>query len=238
MANVFSMQGDGVIRRVAGIIFRPHAILAELVTRPAWMATWVFILIVWAAVGGWLLSTDIGQQALVDERVRVVEAFGGKVSDQAYDAMLTSPPWSVYVTSGGRLLLTPVATLAAAVTLWAVARRDGAHARFVQALAVVVHTSIVLLLGQLVATPLHYVRESLTSPLNLAAVLPLMEEGSFQARLFGTLDLFALWWAGLLAAGLDALTGRGVGRYLTAILIGYAGVAVAVAALIAIMGGA
>ena len=227
-----------MIRRVAGIIFRPRAILAELVTRPAWMATWVFILIVWAAVGGWLLSTDIGQQALVDERVRVVETFGGEVSDQAYDALLVSPPWSVYVTSGGRLLLTPIATLAAAVTVWAVARRDGARARFVQALAVAVHTSIVLLLGQLIATPLHYLRESLTSPLNLAAVLPLMVEGSFQARLFGTLDLFALWWAGLLAAGIAALTGRGAGRYLTAILIGYTGLAAGVAALIAIMGGA
>jgi hypothetical protein len=232
------MQGDGVIRRVAGIIVRPRAILAELVTRPAWMATWVFILIVWSAIGCWLLSTDIGQQALVDERVRVVETFGGRVSAQAYDAMLTSPPWSVYVTSGGRVLLTPVATLAAAVGIWVIARRDGTHARFAQALSIAVHTSVVLLVGQLVATPLHYARESLTSPLNLAAVLPLMEEGTFQARLFGTLDLFALWWAGLLASGTAALTGRRAGRYLTAILVGYVAVAAGVAALIAIMGGA
>jgi hypothetical protein len=232
------MQGDGVIRRVAGIIFRPRAILAELVTRPVWMATWVFILIVWAAIGGWLLSTEIGQQALVDERVRVVETFGGEITDQAYEAMQTSPPWSVYVTSGGRLLLTPVATLAAAVGMWAIARRDGARARFEQALAIAVHTSVVLLVGQVIATPLHYVRESLTSPLNLAAVLPLMEEGSFQARMFGSLDLFALWWAGLLAAGTATLTGRRAGRYLKGILLGYAGLAAGVAALIAFMGGA
>ena len=38
------------------------------------MGTWAFILIVWAVCGWWLLSTDIGQQALVDERVRVIEA--------------------------------------------------------------------------------------------------------------------------------------------------------------------
>jgi hypothetical protein len=189
-------------------------------------------------VGGWLLSTDIGQQALVDERVRVVETFGGTISDQTYDAMQASPPWSVYLTSGGRLLLTPVATLAAAVGVWVIARRDGTRARFAQALAIAVHTSVVLLLGQVIATPLHYVRESLTSPLNLASILPLMVEGSFQARMFGTLDMFALWWAGLLAAGTAALTGRGAGRYLKGILIGYAGLAAGVAAVIAIVGGA
>jgi hypothetical protein len=226
-----------VIRRIAGIIFRPRAILAELVSRPVWLATWVFILIDWTAAGGWLLSTDIGRQALVDERVRVIETFGGTVSAEAYDAMQASPPWWVYVTSGGRLLLTPAATLVAALGLWAVARRDGSRARFGQALSVAVHATVVLLLGQLVATPLSYARESLTSPLNLAAVLPFMEEGTFRARFFGTLDLFALWWVGLLALGLTTLTGRGAGRYIGGILIGYLSLAATVAAVIAVMGG-
>ena len=76
--------------------------------------------------------------------------------------------------------------------------------RFSQALAIVVHASVVLLVGQVIATPLHYVRESLTSPLNLAAVLPLMQDGTAPTRFAGTLDLFALWWAVLL--GIVVLT--------------------------------
>ena len=40
-----------------------------------------------------------------------------------------------------------------------------------------------------------------------------MEEGTLPARFFGTLDLFALWWMGLLAIGLAALTRRRVRRY-------------------------
>lgn len=226
-----------MIRQIAGIIFRPRAVLAELTDRPAWVATWLSILIVWLVLGGLLLSTDIGQQALVDERVRVIEAFGGVVSDDGYEALVAAPPWWVYLTSGGRLLLTPAVTLVAAAGVWAAARRHRKETRFTQALAVAVHATVVLLVGQLIATPLHFARETLTSPLNLAAVLPFMEEGTYRARMFGALDVFALWWAGLLALGVATLTGRSVGRYLGGTLIGFATVAAVMAAVMAVMGG-
>jgi len=223
-----------VIRRLVGVLWRPRTILAALVERPAWVGAWAFILIIWAALGGWLLSTDIGRQALIDERVRVVEAFGGAVSDDQYRSLLAQPPWWVYGTSGGRFLLNPVLTLAAAAGLWIVARAEQTPARFSQALSIVVHASVVLLLGQLVATPLHYIRESLTSPLNLAAVLPLMEDGTAPTRFAGSLDLFALWWAVLLAMGLSVLTGRQTMRYLWGIAAIYGLFAAVVAGLTAV----
>ncbi len=222
-----------MIRRIAGVVTRPRASLAELVHQKTWAPTWLFILIVWAVCGGWLLSTEVGQQALVDERVRVVESFGGTVTDGDYAALLARPPWWVYFTSGGRLLLTPEITLLVAAAVWAVARFDGAPATFVQGLTVAVHATLVLLIGQIVATPLHYVRESLTSPLNMAAILPLMEEGTAPARFFGSLDLFAIWWAAVLAVGLSVLTRRPTGRYgllMTALLVGFAGVMTAIMA--------
>ena len=149
-----------------------------------------------------LLSTDVGQLALIDERVRVVEAFGGTVTDAEYAALQAPPPWWIYFTSGSRLLLSPATTVADGARRVGGRREPMVRQRpLSQALAVAVAASVVLLIGQLVATPLHYVRESLTSPLNLAAVLPLMEEGTLPARFFGTMDLFAMWWAGLLATG-------------------------------------
>ena len=226
-----------MIWRIAGVVLRPRTTLVELVTRPAWVAPWLFILITWALLGGWLLSTDLGQQALIDERVRVIEAFGGSVSDEGYRALQAAPPWWVYFTSGSRLLLTPPITILTAAILWLGARWEGARASVSQALSIVVHASAVLLLGQLIATPLHVVRESLTSPLNLAAVLPFMDEGTFRARLFGSVDLFALWWAVLLAIGLSTVTGRRVGRYTTVVAGGYLGIAGLVAATIAAFGG-
>lgn len=222
-----------MIRRLVDVVWRPRTILTALVERPVWVGTWAFILMIWAVLGGWLLSTDVGRQALIDERVRVVEAFGGAVSGEQYRTLLAQPPYWVYATSGGRFLLNPVMTLVAAAGLWLAARAERAPARFSQALSIAVHASVVLLLGQLVATPLHYIRESLTSPLNLAAVLPLMEDGTAPTRFAGSLDLFALWWAGLLAIGLSALTGRRTMRYLWAMAAIYGSFAAIVAGLTA-----
>jgi hypothetical protein len=104
-------------------------------------------------------------------------------------------------------------------------------------MALSVYSSVVLVIGQLLATPLHYVRESLTSPLNMAAILPLMEEGTLPARFFGTLDFFALWWVGLLALSLSVLAGRRMGRYFWPLIALYLVFAATMAGLIAVMGG-
>jgi hypothetical protein len=227
----------GVIRRIAGMVVRPRATLTGLAVEPRSFGTWLTILLVWALCGAWLLSSDVGRQAVIDERVRVVETFGGTVGDADYARLLEAPPWSAYFTSGSRLLLTPPVTLLVAVGIWLAARAERAETSFAAALAVVVHASVVLAIGQLVATPLHYVRESLTSPLNLAAVLPLMEEGTMPARFFGTLDFFVLWWLGLLAIGLSVLTRRGAAKYAWRLAGVSAVVAGLVAAVIAVTGG-
>ena len=205
--------------------------------RPVWVDTWIIILIIFAGCGAALLATEIGQQALVDERVRVIETFGGRVDDAQYAALVARPPQWVYLTSGGRLVLTPVVTVVVAIACWAVARADGAAATFPQALAIVVHATVVVALGQVIATPIIYIRQSLTSPLNLAAVLPLIQEGTPAARFFGAIDLFALWWMALLAIGLAALTRRRVGRYAKSLAAVYVGFAAIMAAAIAAVGG-
>ena len=226
-----------MIRRLAGVVLRPRSTMAELVSRPVWVGTWVFILIVAALCGTALLATEVGQQALVDERVRVVEAFGGTVDDPTYAALQARPPWWVYLISGGRLLLTPEWTLLMAVVCWVVAHAQQPSATLTQALAIVVHASVVLVMGQLVATPLHYVRESLTSPLNLAAVLPGMQEGTLAARMFGAIDMFALWWLALIAIGLSTLTGRAARTYFMWFGAVYLGFAAVMAGVIAVIGG-
>ncbi len=225
------------VARIAGVVFRPRQTLTWVAREPAWRLTWLALLMVWALCAGWFLSTDIGRQSLVDERVRVVETFGGVITDEQYAELQAQPPWWVYFTSGGRTLLAPPVTALAAVGIWLVARREGAASSLSQGLALSVYSSVVLVIGQLLAAPLHYVRESLTSPLNMAAILPLMEEGTLPARFFGTLDFFALWWVGLLALSLSVLTGRRMGRYLWPLVALYFVFAASMAGLIAVMGG-
>ena len=58
---------------------------------------------------------------------------------------------------------------------------------------------------QFVAAPLHYLRESLTSPTNLAVFLPCFERRDGCRRgSSASMDLFGLWWMWLLALGLAA----------------------------------
>lgn len=224
------------MRRVTGVLTHPRATMAEVVRHPAFITTWAVVLLVVAVCGGLLLSTAVGQQALVDERVRVVEALGGRVDDAEYARLKASPPVSVYLTSGGRLLLTPPLTLLVAAGLAALARLDGVRVTFVTALAIAVHATVVLALQQVMATPVHYLYESLTSPTNVAGVIRVFDEGSWPARLFGTIDVFGVWWMWLLAVGVAAATGRPARRYVWRLLAVYVGIAALVAAIFAVAG--
>lgn len=198
-------------------------------------ATWTVLLAVWAVAAWVLLSGPVGRQALVDERVRVVEAIGGSVNDAAYAALQANPPYWIYLSSGGRALLFPAVTLAVAAGLYLwVGRRS---AGWLASLSVAVHASAALVAQQVVATPLHFVRESLTSPFNLAALLPFFNEGSLPARFFGTVELFGLWWVWLLAIGCAVLAGRQARNFVLPLLGIYVGVAGVIAALVVLTGG-
>lgn len=225
------------MRRVTGVLWQPRATMAEIVRRPAFVAGWVVVISIVAVCGGALLSTRVGRQALVDERVRVVEALGGRVDDAGYAALQSDPPALVYVTSGGRLLLTPPITLLVALGLVVLAASSGARVSYVVALAIAVHATAVLAVQQVVATPLHYLHESLTSPTNIAGLLPMLEEGSWPARLLGSVDVFGLWWMWLMSVGLAAATGTPARRYLWKLLMAYVGIAAIVATVFAVLGG-
>jgi hypothetical protein len=224
------------MRRVTGVLLHPRATMGEVVRHPAFITTWAVVLLVVAVCAGLLLSTPIGQQLLVDERVRVTEAMGGRVDDAAYARLQNDPPVSIYLTSGGRLLLTPPVTMAVAAGVMALARRDRVRVTFVTALAIAVHATVVLAVQQVIATPLHYAYESLTNPTNLAGMLGMFDEGSWPARLFGAIDVFGLWWLWLLSLGLAAATGRPARRYVWQLLAVYIGVAAIVAAVFVVLG--
>ena len=125
--------------------------------------------------------------------------------------------------------MTPPVTFFAALGLIALARIDKAVLGFKAAMAIAVHATVVLAVQQIVATPLHYVRESLTSPSNLAGLMPMLEEGTWPARWFGSIDVFGLWWVWLLAVGLGAATGRRGRDYLWKLVLAYVGNGAAVA---------
>jgi hypothetical protein len=203
------------------------------------LATWVAVLVIAFGPGAWFLTTPVGRQALVDERVRVIEVLGATVDDDAYAALQAAPPISAYFTSGGRLLLAPVVPplVAGGLWLWARLRRDGRTVTLLAALSVAVHASVPLALQQLLALPFHVVRESLSSPFNMAALVPLFDEGSPAARFLGTVELFGLWWVILMAVGASTLSGRPARRVLGPFVAAYVGAAAVVAVAVVLLGG-
>jgi hypothetical protein len=239
MSPTSNPPASALLARLIGMVLRPRATLhaATQASVGAVVVTWLAILTIWLIAGGWLLAQPVGRQALVDEQVRVAEALGGTVDDARYQAWQAAPPWPTYFTSGGRTLLFPLTTLLVATGLYLWARRHAPGTRYLAALSVAVHASVVLVVQQLVATPLHALRESLTSPFNLAALLPFFDEGSLPARVLGTVEIFGVWWAVLLALGAAALTGGRARAYVGPVLAVYLGVAVAVAGVVVLMGG-
>jgi hypothetical protein len=211
--------------------------MSAIVADPAFLSTWAVLLLTWTACAVWLLRTDVGQQALVDERVRAVEAFGGRVDDAAYAAWQARPPLLGYFTSGGRLLLNPGVTLAVAGGLFLWARRAGRPIRPAVATAIAVHATTVLVLQQVVATPVAFVRESLASTTNLAALVPVADEGTVMARLLGAIDVFGVWWVCLMAIGAGAATGHGATRPALLFVAVYVVGAAVIAAALAVAGG-
>ena len=224
------------MHRVTGVLLRPRSTMAEVAIHPSFITTWVVVLLAVAVCGGLLLSTQVGRQALVDERVRVAEALGHRVDDAEYAGLEANPPVSVYLTSGGRLLLTPPITIVVAAGLMLAGRLDGVRLSFVSALAIVVHATVVLAVQQIVATPLHYVHESLTTPTSVAGLLQIFDEGSWPSRLFGTIDVFGLWWLWLMSLGLAGAAGKPARRYFWRLVAVYVAVAAVVAVVFAVMG--
>jgi len=216
MDNMTSTQapataGSGLLSRFVGVLLSPRQTFAGIVRRPKWLGMLVLLLVVSGGVNFAFMSTEVGQQAMLDEQVRRTESFGTQVNDEQYAAMERMLPYMKYITLGGTLLTLPVVMLAMAGIFFGVFAALGGDASFKQVFAVVTHSSAVSIIGQLFITPLNYVRESMSSATNLAVFFPMLDETSFLARLFGMVDLFLVWWVIVLAIGLAVLYRRKTG---------------------------
>jgi hypothetical protein len=129
----------------------------------------------------------------------------------------------------------PLIWSAGAAAIRAIGRRG--DVTFAQVLSVLVHASAVFALRAVIATPINYLRESLGGATSLSMMLPGVGDATFAARLFGAIDLFAVWWVALAAIGLGMLyqaRAMSIARWL---LGAYATVAAALALTQALRGG-
>ena len=223
--------------RLLGVIHSPGPTFAAVAADPRWLGVLVVTLAVSAASGIALMRTDVGRQALVDQAVRSIEAYGNQVSDAQYAQIERMSERAVAFTAVGASVggVVIVALLSAIVLGVFNVGFDG-QASYRQAFAVVAHAGVILTLRSLFATPLNYARESLASPTTLGIFLPMLDEASAPARFLGLIDLFLIWWIVVLAIGVSVLYRRRPRPVAVAFLCIYAAIAMVMAAAMATFG--
>ena len=216
--------------RLRGILARPRATFSTVAAHPRWRGPLAVLTLAAVIAGTAFMSTAVGRQALVDEWERSASAFGRDVDDAGYARLGDLSRIAPWYGAGRALLLLPAAVLVAAAAVWATVGRRPPRP-FALALAVAAHAAVPLALRELVAAPVNYLRESTVSAFTLGAMMPSLDAASPAARALGTLDLFVLWFAVLVAFGASVAYGR---RFRT-LLLGALGACAGLAALVAVV---
>jgi hypothetical protein len=243
MAHTMTAEATGsrsmsLPARMEGVIFSPRAAYAAVAARPRVLGALAVVITVIVAATFLFLSTDVGQQASLDDNVRRMEAFGRTVSDAQYAQMERMAPYSRYFAAAFQLISMPILALIVAGLAYAVFNAAlGGDAAFKQVYAIVVHSGAIMVVQALFGLPLAYARESLSGTTNLGVFVPFLDENSFAARALGSLDLFLIWWMVSLAIGLGVLYRRRTGPIATTLLVIYAAIGVVIAAIKAVSSG-
>jgi hypothetical protein len=202
--------GDNLLARLAGVIFAPRATFERIVARPRWFGAMALVIALIAIGQFALLSTESGQQAVVDQQVERAQRWGRTVSDAEYAGYEKFAPYNRYIVPVVILIFVPVVSFAVSGILYGVFNALlGGNATFKQVLAVHAHTGATSVVGALFTLPLNYLRGSMSSPSNLGVFAQAFaEDTSFVALFLGMIDLFIFWWLIVNAVGLAVLYKR------------------------------
>jgi hypothetical protein len=230
-ASAVPESSKGLLSRIVGVFFSPRATYAEVAARPRWFGALAVSAIVIAGGFYLLLSSEVGQKALLDQQTQVIESFGVKLNDAAYDRMEQGVQQAKYTTPIAQLVAIPlVSVIFAGILLGIFNAVLGGDATFKQVFAIVAHSTLIGALQNTFSRPLDYIRETISSPTSLSVLLPFIDEKSFLGRLTGMLDLFQVWSILSLAIGLGVLYKRRTTPIATTMFIIYFVIVAAIAA--------
>jgi Yip1-like protein len=234
-----SAPARGLAGRIIGVLTSPRATYADVAAHPRWLGVLLVVLVTTIALSSLLLSTEVGQRAVIDQQLQTLEGFGRTVSDAQLQQMERMAPYSVYFAAAGQIIFLPLMALAiAGIAIAIFSGVLGADASFRQVFAVVLFSSVVTGVRALFSTPLNYARESLSSPTTLTAIVPFFEDNTFPGRLLASIDLFLIWWIVNLSIGLGVLYKRRTAPIATTLLLVYGAIALTIAAVRSVLAGA
>jgi hypothetical protein len=204
-------KGPGLLARLVGVIFSPRATYAAVVARPRVLGAFIVTVGIMAVTEGVFFSTQVMQEVLLDQQVKMMESFGVNISDQMYAGLEAGIGRAAYTTPISLVILIPiVAALVAVLVLGIWGMLMGGTGTFKQVYAIVAHSGVITALQVLFAMPLSYATRRLAGA-TLSVFVPMLEETTFLARFLGAIDLFWIWWCVSLAIGIGVLFKRKTG---------------------------
>ena len=202
-------DGPRLAARLFGIILAPRNTFVAIVRCPH---PWGVLIAVCLSVGGasgWLISTEVGQQAALEQQVQAMESFGLTISDEMYTGMRRGLDNAIYFAAGGVIVWVPLLALLIAGVVWIVCYvAFGVNAPFKAIYAVVAHVGVVNIVQQVFVVPLNYTRGAMTNPATLGVFFPMLDVNTFAQRALSLVDLFVVWQLFLLAIGVAVLYKR------------------------------
>ena len=229
----------GLAARIAGVIFSPGETYRSIAAHPRVLGVLAVTTIVMAAAVFAFLSTEVGQNATLDQQMQIMDTLRIDLPDEVYDQIEARAPMARFWTPGGFLVTVPlISTVVAGIMLLIFNVVLGGDATFKQAFAIVAHTEILIVLQQLFILPLNYGRETMASATTLAVFLPMLDASGFFARFLGWIDLFRIWYLVSLAIGAAVLYKRKSGPIAWTLLGLYVLFALVVAAALTAFAGA
>lgn len=224
--------------RLVGVLLSPRSTFAAIVDRPRPFGALLVVSLCAAIANGWLSSTELGQQMILEQQIESMQAFGMTVTDEVYDEMARGLDNAAYFSAAATFASLPIITFIIAGLVWTTCYvLLGAQAPFKAMYAVVTHAGAVSIVQQLFTIPLNYARGAMNVPTTLAALLPVLEEGSFIHRTLGLVELFVVWQLFLLAVGTGVLFKRRTAPIATTFYSLYAAIAIAAGFIMSRLGG-
>lgn len=215
----------GLLSRAIGIITSPGATYAHVVRKPKVAGILFLTALVIGLAQGLPMLTERGRAAALEMQVQSMERFGWQVTDQMYQQMeqRSHSSFGAVSTTVGAMVGLPVWIVVISLVLWVAFNAIlGGTATFKHVMSVVAHAQVITAVGAAFAAPIMYARGVMsTGVANLGALLPMLDETSFLAKVLGMIDLFLIWWVIVLSIGLATLYKKKTASVATGLFIVY-----------------
>ena len=221
----------GLVSRLIGVVFSPRAAYTAVAARPRWLGALLVSGAIFIAAQVIFLSTEVGQNATLDQQIAVMKAVGVNITDQMVQQMQSRLAYAPYTTAVSLLIFLPlVCAMVAGLLLAVFTAILGGGATFRQVYALVAHSMIIGGIQQAFSFPIMYAQKSMSSPTRLAVFFPGLDEMGFATYLLSGLDLFYIWSLINTSIGVAVLYKRRTGP-VAAVLLGiYVTIVVIIAA--------